>query len=264
MHQQFHIWPFKPSDVSNIGNFTSKPSKTELMIGRGADYPVTARGMARWRAAGEPGAWWTPTDEELAAADLGAKLGLPAAIAGRIASTKLSAGQKSNATVGPLDVTAWAVDAIEAAHAAVQEAATHPAPLSSKLAREITAAKFRKKLAVAAVADGFHLVEGIVASHHHPAAASHVSKIKALATLIDAYKEVPEQDLPVKAPPTETVVDKAEIMEAVKEAATNKMADVGLHKVAPAVAVKQVKTAIKAGDLPWEQPPKRVDPPIRS
>jgi hypothetical protein len=250
--------------VTNIGNFTATPTKKELLVGRGADYPITARGMERWRAAGEPGAWWTPTDEELAAADLGAKLGLPAAIAGRIAAKKLTAGQHSNATLSPLDVTAWAVDAIEAAHAAVAEAAAHPAPLSSKLAREVTAAKFRKKLAIAAVADGFHLVEGIIDRHHHPDAAAHVSKIKALATLIEAYKEAPKHDLPAKAPPIEKVVDKDAILHALKAALTNKTEVAGPFKVSPAVAVEQVKAALKGGDLPWEAHPKRVDPPVRS
>jgi len=258
--------------VSGIGNLTTKPHKTELEPGQDALYPITAAGMAAWRKAGSPGPYWTPTAEERAAADLAGKLGLPAAIAGSIASKKLVAGsQNLNATRGPLDLTKWAIDAIEAANAAVKEAATHPAPLSSKLAREVSVMRFNKKLAVEAAVDGFHLVEGTIArqfaAHHHPAAAAHVSKVKALVTLIEAYKAAAGEKVekPFKAPPTPTEFDPEAVWKALKGALANKtlLDKPAFQKKNATAMLEQVVGALKNGEGPWERNPVRVEAPVR-
>ena len=265
-HIQWHLYPFHPSDVSGIGNLTTAPHKAELEPGQDALYPITAAGMAAWRKAGSPGPYWTPTAEERAAADLAGKLGLPAAIAGSIASKKLVAGSPNvNATRGPLDLTTWAVDAIEAANAAVKEAATHPAPLSSKLAREVSVMKFNKKLAIAAAVDGFHLAEGIKARHHHPAAAEHVSKVEALVTLIEAYKAAAGEKVekPFKAPPAPTRFDLEAVCRALKGALANETkVEKAALKNATAM-LEQVVGALKNGEGPWERNPVRVEPPVR-
>jgi len=69
---KLHIWPFKVSDIGQIGPNVSKiPAfKGEPVLGNAKLYPVVTEGINNWFDQGQPSPAWTPTDLELKAADI--------------------------------------------------------------------------------------------------------------------------------------------------------------------------------------------------
>ena len=69
---KLHIWPFKVSDIGQLGpNVTKIPAfKGEPVLGNPKLYPIVTEGINNWFGEGQPGPAWTPTDLELKAADI--------------------------------------------------------------------------------------------------------------------------------------------------------------------------------------------------
>ena len=67
-----HIWPFKVSDIGQLGpNVSAIPAfKGEPVLGEAKIYPVVTEGINTWFHEGGPAPSWTPTDVELKAADI--------------------------------------------------------------------------------------------------------------------------------------------------------------------------------------------------
>ena len=67
-----HIWPFKVSDIGQLGPNVSKiPAfKGEPVLGNAKMYPIVTEGINTWFGEGSPTPSWTPSDVELKAADI--------------------------------------------------------------------------------------------------------------------------------------------------------------------------------------------------
>ena len=190
---KFHVWPFKPSDVSGIGNFTAAPYKKEIIVGNTALYPIAAAGTAKWRADGEPGAAWKPDGDDLAAADALAKLKVTAGMLGA-EGKDLTVSPRVKGNVGPLDLTAWALDAIQAANDAAKDALAHPSPKSSWMAKEMAKAKLHGKIAVSLARDKFNLDAALATL----APVRHNATVASVAALLHDVKHANRTELPPK------------------------------------------------------------------
>ena len=139
---QFHLWPFKFSDLPGLGGYLPQlPAfKGETVIGEKALYPIVVQGVRDWVDAGGPDPSWVPTDTEELAADIAKKvdpLGALHAHHDKILSTGIRWAPKG--TVGLLNATAWAIHAIEAANQAVKEVKANPSARIDKLLYGLTA-----------------------------------------------------------------------------------------------------------------------------
>ena len=157
---QFHLWPFKFSDLPGLGGYLPQlPAfKGETVIGEKALYPIVVQGVRDWVDAGGPDPSWVPTDTEELAADIAKKvdpLGALHAHHDKILSTGIRWAPKG--TVGLLNATAWAIHAIEAANQAVKEVKANPSARIDKLLYGLTAVG---GVGAGAVGEGGHVCRG--------------------------------------------------------------------------------------------------------
>ena len=129
----------------------------------------------------------------MAAADALAKLKVTAGVLGA-EGKDLTVSPRVKGNVGPLDLTAWALDAIQAANDAAKDALAHPSPKASWMAKEMAKAKLHGKIAVSLAREKFNLDAALATL----APVRHNATVASVAALLHDVKHANRTELPPK------------------------------------------------------------------